>query len=160
MWSYVSTIDKYSLQFFQKTQLYPPVVFWFLFLFHMKIQKSLFSFRIKIKNRKGHLKTQRQTETERIVQKIPPPQNPRELEVICFLLEASFLCDQKESSSDQGQIVPLVEWALEDESNVSLLAAQLLGAEGTGGVEGVCSVRQRDLTPEHSRLLRTHVTTR
>lgn len=160
MWSYVSTIDKYSLQFFQKLNYIPQQCFGYFSVSHENIEIFVFIPNKNKKQKRSLKNTERQTETERIVQEIPPPQNPRELEVICFLLEASFLCDQKESSSDQGQIVPLVEWALEDESNVSLLAAQLLGAEGTGGVEGVCSVRQRDLTPEHSRLLRTHVTTR
>lgn len=53
----------------------------------------------------------------------------------------------------------LVEGSLEDESDVTLLASQLLGAEGAGGVEGVRAVRQWDLTPEGRRLLRTNVAT-
>lgn len=48
----------------------------------------------------------------------------------------------------------LVEGPLEDESDVALLGAQLLGAEGAGGVESVRAVRQRDLAPEGNRLLR------
>lgn len=54
---------------------------------------------------------------------------------------------------DAGKPPPLVEGSLEDESDVALLASQLLGTEGTGGVEGVCAVGQRDLTPEARRLL-------
>lgn len=54
----------------------------------------------------------------------------------------------------------LVEGSLEDESDVALLTSQLLGTEGAGGVEGVCAVRQWDLTPEGRRLLRTNMATR
>lgn len=51
----------------------------------------------------------------------------------------------------------LVEGSLEDESDVALLTAQLLGAERTGGVEGVGAVRERDLAPEGRRFLRADV---
>lgn len=34
----------------------------------------------------------------------------------------------------------LVERSLEDESDIALLAAQLLCAEGTGSMEGVCAM--------------------
>lgn len=54
----------------------------------------------------------------------------------------------------------LVEGSLEDESDVALLTSQLLGTEGAGGVEGVCAVRQWDLTPEGRCLLRTNMATR
>lgn len=58
---------------------------------------------------------------------------------------------------DAGKCFLLVEGSLEDESDVALLTSQLLGTEGAGGVEGVCAVRQRDLTPEGCCLLRTNV---
>lgn len=51
----------------------------------------------------------------------------------------------------------LVERPLEDESDEALLAAQLLGAEGAGGVESVRAVRERDLAPEGRRLVRADV---
>lgn len=54
---------------------------------------------------------------------------------------------------DAGKLPLLVEGSLEDESDVALLTSQLLGTEGAGGVEGVCAVRQRDLTPEGRCLL-------
>lgn len=47
----------------------------------------------------------------------------------------------------------LVQGSLEDESDVALLTAQLLGAEWAGGVEGVCAMWQWDLTPEGCCLL-------
>lgn len=55
--------------------------------------------------------------------------------------------------------LPLVERSLEDESDVALLATQLLCTEGTGSVESMCAVRQRDLTPEGGSFLRAHMTT-
>lgn len=60
---------------------------------------------------------------------------------------------------DAGKSPLLVEGSLEDESDVALLPSQLLGTEGAGGVEGMCAVRQRDLTPEGRRLIRTNVAT-
>lgn len=54
--------------------------------------------------------------------------------------------------------LPLVERSLEDESNITLLAAQLLSAKGTCSVESVCAMGQRDLTPEGGSFLRAHMT--
>lgn len=56
-----------------------------------------------------------------------------------------------------GRPLRLVEGALEDESDVSLLTAQLMGAERAGGVEGVGAVGQGDLAPVGRRLLRANV---
>lgn len=54
---------------------------------------------------------------------------------------------------DAGKLPLLVEGSLENESDVALLAGQLLGTERAGGMEGVCAMRQRDLTPEGRCLL-------
>lgn len=51
----------------------------------------------------------------------------------------------------------LVQRSLEDESDEALLPVQLLGTEGTGSVEGVRAMGERDLTPESRRLLRGNV---
>lgn len=53
-----------------------------------------------------------------------------------------------------------VDGPLEDESHVAVAGAELLGAEGAGGVEGVRAVWKRDLTPERGRLLGADVSTR
>lgn len=54
----------------------------------------------------------------------------------------------------------LVHRPLEDQSDVSLLTVELLGAERTCGMEGVRSVRKRDLTPKRSCFFWAHVAAR
>lgn len=64
-----------------------------------------------------------------------------------------FQVQTKENSPICVTLRMLVQGSLEDKSDVALLAAQLLGAEWAGSMKGVCTMWQRDLTPEGCRLL-------